>query len=140
MGLPYIYADFNGLVRITESTPRYAVALDTYGTLRDLSNAGIRLAEGVELLVWDESDESEDLEGEAIARFDPVSGIWWADFKPDGYRYVPSRDRPEISFFLCLACRQEMIVGTGAGGWIPTSQHCRHCGAPVTAAIAPPAA
>src|SRR3954464_9009464 len=73
MSIPDIYADFNGLERIVESPARYSVALDTYGTLRDLSTAGIRLTEGLELLVWDESDESEDLEGEAIARFDTRS-------------------------------------------------------------------
>ena len=140
MSIPNIYADFNGLERIVESPARYSVALDTYGTLRDLSTAGIRLTEGLELLVWDESDESEDLEGEAIARFDARSGVWWADFKPEGYRYVPKRDRPQYSHFLCLGCRQEIIVGTGAYGWIPSAQYCQHCGTDIRAAIAPPAA
>lgn len=139
MNLPNIFADYNGLVRITESPPRYSVALDTFGTVRDLSNAGIRLTEGLELLVWDESDESEDLEGEAIARFDSMSGVWWADFKPEGYRHVRKCDRPESCRFLCFACRQEVFVGTGAGGWISKTQRCHHCGTPVTAAIAPPA-
>ena len=116
------------------------MALDTYGTLRDLSAAGIRLTDGLELLVWDESDENEDLEGEAIARFDTVSNVWWADFGPEGYRYVPKCERPQAQQFLCLACRRELIVGTGAGGWIPRAQRCPHCGTDIRAAIAPPAA
>src|SRR5438094_2728399 len=94
-----IYADFNGLERIADSPPRYAVALDTLGTLRDLSNAGIRLREGLALLVWDESDETEDLEGDAVARFDSASGVWWADLTAEGYRYVPKHNEPEATNF-----------------------------------------
>lgn len=140
MSLPQIYADFSGLERIVESPPRYSVALDTYGTVRDLSTAGIRLYEGVALLVWDESDECEDLEGEVVARFDSASGVWWGDFSPDGYRYVPKRDHPQADRFLCFACREEIIVGTGARGWFPKAQPCPHCGTDIRAAIAPPAA
>lgn len=137
---PRIYADFNGLERIAESPPRYSVALDTLGTLRDLSNAGIRLREGLALLVWDESDDDEDLEGDAVARFDLASGVWWADLTPDGYRYVPKHKEPEATTFLCFACRRALASGSGVSGAAPTAQVCPHCGTDIRAALAPPAA
>jgi hypothetical protein len=137
---PHIYADFNGLERIAASPPRYSVALDTLGTLRDLSNAGIRLVDGLQLLVWDESDETEELEGEAAARFDLESGVWWADLMPEGYRYVPKCERAPILSFLCFGCRRDLGTGNGTGGWAPRAQLCPYCGTDIRAAIAPPAA
>ena len=140
MVLPRIYADFNGLERIAESPPRYSVALDTLGTLRDLCNAGIRLREGLELLVWDDSDESENLEGDARARFDRDSGVWWADFTAEGYRYVPKRGEPAVSSFLCPECRRDLATGSDTSPWMPRVQVCPDCGTDIRAAIAPPAA
>jgi hypothetical protein len=137
---PHIYADFNGLERIAESPPRYSVALDTLGSVRDLSNRGLRLVDGLQLLVWDASDESEDLEGEAVARFDPESGVWWADVMPEGYRYVPKRERLTVSGFLCLGCRRDLGIDGSPGGWAPRAQDCPYCGTDIRAAIAPPAA
>jgi hypothetical protein len=40
MKVQRIYADFNGLVRGPRNPDRTAVVLDTFGSLRDLSNAG----------------------------------------------------------------------------------------------------
>ena len=88
-----IYADFNGLERPAVAGGHWAVALDTVGTVRDLSNAGIRLTEGLSFTIWDASDEDEDLEADAVARYDSASAIWWADLGEAGYRYVAARDR-----------------------------------------------
>ena len=65
-----IYADFNGLVRGVRNPDRIAVVLDTFGSLRDLSNAGLVLKEGLPLIAFDESDEKEDLEGHGTAQYD----------------------------------------------------------------------
>ena len=140
MGTLRIDADFNGLELVAESPARYAVALDTLGTIRDLSNAGVRLAEGLPLVVWADSDENEDLEGDAVARFDRASGVWWADLTLEGYRYVPKGNRGSDLGFLCLTCRRDLALGTGARGSVPRKEVCPHCGVDIRAAIAPPGA
>lgn len=58
-----IYADFNGLVPGPKRPDRTAVVLDTFGSLRDLSNASVRLRDGLALIGVDGSDDDEDLEG-----------------------------------------------------------------------------
>ena len=52
-----IYADFNGRVAGPKNADRTAVVLDTFGSLRDLANAGIVLEEGLPLIVVDASDD-----------------------------------------------------------------------------------
>lgn len=136
-----IYADFNGL-RMPEVTDgRLAVALDTLGTLRDLTNAGFRLAEGLQLTVYDWSDDEEDLEADATACYDPDGGLWWAELDPSGYQYVPKRDRATDPRFLCLGCRYDLASDpTVWGKWAPKVTACPLCGEAVGAALAPPAA
>lgn len=112
-GTPRTYADFNGLGK---PYGRLAVALDTAGTVRDLSNTGLRLAEGIVLTVYDWSDEDEDLEAEATARYDPDDRLWWAELGPDGDAYVPKRDRAVDSRFLCLGCRYDLAFDPGNRG------------------------
>ena len=60
-----IYADFNRLVKSPRDSGRTAVVLDTFGSLRDLCNAGLILSEGMPLIAVDWSDENEDLEWSA---------------------------------------------------------------------------
>ena len=140
-GNPRIYADFNGLHNPDRTGGRLSVALDTLGTLRDLTNAGLRLAEGLRLTVYDWSDEEEDLEAEATARYDPDAGLWWAELGPNGYEYVPKRDRAVNPCFLCLGCRYDLASDpTAWGEWTPRATACPCCGTAVTAAVAPPAA
>jgi len=73
-----IYADFNGLVCGVVDPSRTAVVLDTFGSIRDLSNAGTVLSVGLPLVTYDESDETEDLEGHGIAQYDlqPAKRLW----------------------------------------------------------------
>lgn len=140
-GTPRIYADFNGLCKpnITEGRP--AVALDTLGTLSDLTNAGLRLVEGLRLTIYDWSDEEEDLEAEATARYDSGGGLWWAELGPNGYEYVSKRDRAPDPRFLCLACRYDLASDpTAWSEWEPIVTDCPRCGTALTAAIAAPAA
>jgi hypothetical protein len=140
-GAPRIYADFNGLCRPDRTGGRLAVALDTLGTVRDLTNVGLRLVEGLRLTVYDWSDEEEDLEADATVRYDPEGGLWWAELGPSGYAYVPKRDRTADPRFLCLGCRFNLAFDPGASaGRAPRATACPRCGTAVAAAIAPPAA
>lgn len=138
---PRIYADFNGLRHPDCTEGRLAVALDTLGTLRELTNAGLRLAPGLRLTVYDWSDDEEDLEAEATACYDPDGGVWWAELGPGGYEYVPKRDRTQSTHFLCLCCRYDLASDPAAWReWHPRVKACPSCGTAVTAAIASPAA
>lgn len=140
-GTPRIYADFNGLRNPNCTEGRLAVALDTLGTLRELTNAGVRLADGLRLTVYDWSDEEEDLEAEATARYDPDGGLWWAELALNGYEYVPKRSRATNPRFLCLGCRYDLASDPAAWGeWAPKVHACPSCGTAVAAAVAPPAA
>jgi hypothetical protein len=65
-----ISADFNGLVNGPRNPERTAVVLDTFGSLRDLSNAGLVLKVGLPLIAVDWSDDVEDLEGHGTAQYD----------------------------------------------------------------------
>jgi hypothetical protein len=140
-GTPRIYADFNGLCQPSRTKGRLAVALDSLGTLRDLANTGLRLAEGIRLTVYDWSDEEEDLEAEATARYDADGGRWWAELGPDGYAYVPKQDRARDPRFLCLGCRYDLASDPLAWGeQVPKAASCPRCGTDIATAIAPPAA
>lgn len=99
-----IYADFNGLVHGPKSVDRTAVVLDTFGSLRDLANAGIVLSEGLPLIAFDESDETEDLEGHGTAEFDHENNWWVVEFDQLGVRYVAAKDRSPVRDFRCVSC------------------------------------
>ena len=129
-----IYADFNGLVEGPGDPQRIAVVLDTFGSLRDLSNAGVVLSEGMPVIAVDASDEFEDLEGHGIARYDWEHRRWVVEFDEQGVRYVAARDRSSSSTFHCVTCRAFLPVrwdnAFGAS--------CDNCGTSAAAAFAPP--
>ena len=76
MAVLRIYADFNGLVGGCRLSDRTAVVLDTFGSVRDLANAGVVLRPELPLIAVDASDEREDLEGHGTAQYD-VANRWW---------------------------------------------------------------
>lgn len=132
-----IYADFNGLVHGVRRPERTAVVLDTFGSVRDLANAGVVLAAGLPLIAFDASDDHEDLEGHGTAQYDPGRGWWVVEFDEQGVRYVPASNRTEANKFLCVRCRQaipELSTYTG----FRTDTKCPSCGASALAPIAPP--
>ena len=131
-----IYADFNGLVG--EAGKSWAVGLDTYGSLQALANAGLSLSEGLPLVIYDWSDEDEDLEADAIARFDATQGIWWADIGSEGYRFVPKGKRDESGVFLCIACRKRLDEHIRKSG-LQIGDVCPFCATRIHEPLMPPA-
>lgn len=115
------------------------VPLDTWGSLRDLSNAGVRLTEGTVLVIHDASDEEEDLEGRAVAYYDPERAWWYAELQ-QGFEYVPARDRTPVTVFLCLGCRTDTGWPHGGGAIIQLDrvETCPTCGLSSASALAPP--
>lgn len=134
MSFTRIYADFNGIVSGIKNPDRDAVILDTFGSLRDLSNAGLVLSEGLPLIAVDESDELEDLEAHGTAQYDPDRKWWIIEFDELGIRYVPASDRSPVNEFLCVKCRQAFPNSEA----INSDTSCSSCGTSTLAAYAPP--
>lgn len=137
MSTTRIYADFNGLVRGVKNPDRTAVVLDTFGSLRDLANAGLVLEEGMPLIAVDASDDEEDLEGHGTAQYDRDRNWWVVEFDDRGVRYVRAGDRKPDSEFLCVHCRAPLSMTSPEAVFMPGST-CRSCGTSVLAPFAPP--
>jgi hypothetical protein len=132
-----IYADFNGLVRGPKNPERIAVVLDTFGSLRDLANAGLILREGLPLIAVDWSDDEEDLEGHGTAQYDSANKRWVVEFDERGVRYVPAGDRSPVNSFLCVNCGQRVSVSSPGATFDPKAS-CSSCGTSVLTPYAPP--
>jgi hypothetical protein len=132
-----IYADFNGLVRSPRNSARTAVVLDTFGSLRDLSNAGLVLSERLPLIAVDWSDENEDLEGHGTAQYDRERRWWVVEFDETGVRYVPAGNRDPVKEFRCVACRRALSINAPSDAFNPGGR-CASCGTRFMAAYAPP--
>ncbi|MBD7924217.1 hypothetical protein [Xanthomonas bonasiae] len=137
MSTTRIYADFNGLVRGVRNPQRTAVVLDTFGSLRDLANAGLVLEEGMPLIAVDASDDDEDLEGHGTAQYDHDRNWWVVEFDDHGVRYVRAGDRNPDSEFLCVHCRAPLPVASPEAVFMPDAA-CHSCGTSVLAPFAPP--
>lgn len=137
MNFPRIYADYNGIQASPRNLSKLAVPLDTFGSLRDLSNAGIRLREGVQLIIFDYSDDNEDLENLVIVYWEKVRKRWLAEFIDEEVVYVSKRDRTEKTEFLCLKCRTSLKDHIEKSEMNPNSI-CQKCGEKIVAAIEPP--
>lgn len=134
-----IYADFNGLVGGVVNPSRTAVVLDTFGSLRDLSNAGVVLVPGLAVIAFDESDENEDLEGHGTAQYDYKREWWVVEFDEQGVRDVPAGPRGAASEFHCVKCRT-LLEGASYNTVWREDCRCNSCGTSARAAIAPPPA
>jgi hypothetical protein len=137
MAATRIYADFNGLVQGLRDPHRTAVVLDTLGTLRDLSNAGIVLREGLPLIAVDASDDEEDLEGHGTTHYDAVRKWWLLEFDAQGVRYVPAGDRTPVDIFRCVHCAA-LFSDYILQGQLGPAVVCSSCRTSVLAALAPP--
>ena len=134
-----IYADFNGLVAGCCNPQRTAVVLDTFGSLRDLSNAGLVLRVGLPLIAVDESDETEDLEGHGTAQYDWTKRWWVVEFDEAGVRFVPASDRTRVNVFSCIECRRDLQPQFDAGT-LSLSGRCPSCGTAILRPFDPPSA
>jgi len=137
MSTTRIYADFNGLVRGVRNRQRTAIVLDTFGSLRDLANAGLILEEGMPLIAVDGSDDDEDLEGHGTAQYDRGRKWWVVEFDDLGVRYVRAGSRNSVSEFLCVHCRSLLPITTAEAVFMPNAA-CHSCGTSVLAPFAPP--
>ena len=100
---PEIYADFNGYRR-GEGVDW--VELDTFGTLQELHFQQVILREGLEIIAWDQSDESEDVEVIGTSHYHAgVRPHWCVHFPHGTLHYVPRRHALTPDF-LCFRCRQ----------------------------------
>jgi len=131
------HADFNGLVRGVRNRQRTAIVLDTFGSLRDLANAGLILEEGMPLIAVDGSDDDEDLEGHGTAKYDRGRKWWVVEFDDLGVRYVRAGNRNSVSEFLCVHCRSPLPITTAEAVFMPNAA-CHSCGPSVLAPFAPP--
>lgn len=132
-----IYADFNGLVGGILRPERTAVVLDTFGSVRDLANAGIILKQGLRLIAFDASDDEEDLEGHGTAQYDPKRGWWVLEFDDFGVRHVPASNRTVSDEFLCVRCKKAIPELSSYLGFTREAK-CSGCGASALAPISPP--
>ena len=107
MNNPVIYADFNGL-QSSRHRKLSAIQLDTYGSLRDLTNQHVKLIEGMAIIVYADSAEGEDLEADGIVYYDPEGRCWMAEIDKDHIRYVSPHDGWKETEFLCFQCRQDL--------------------------------
>jgi hypothetical protein len=136
---PRIYADFNGLYKTGGDPEVWRVPLDTYGTLYHLAALRIVLARGVELTIFDESDDDEDLEADAAAVYDSESKCWMAEIDRKGYRYVPTRRMLIPTTLRCVNCGTSLDETVKVAGRLEQAS-CPECGTQANAPVLPPAA
>jgi hypothetical protein len=106
MRLPQVYADFNAIEHGASDKDLAAIPLTGYGTLSSLAAQGLRLSEGMRVLIY----EPEDIECEALIHFDPSrtdpagrSGEWVALVRPAEIRASALATEPP-GVFPCLSC------------------------------------
>ena len=118
---PTIYADFNGYCRGDASD---WVELDTFGTLKDLHAFQVVLREGLEMMAWDQSDDSEDMEVVGTCHYhDDGRPHWCVHFPHGSLRYVPRRHEFTHDF-ICFRCRQPLPDSVR----LPEQGACPACG------------
>ena len=115
-----------------------AVPLDTYGSLKDLTNQQIRLQEDMVIIIYMDSAEGEDLKVNCTVYYDAKRKWWLAEFESDKIRYVQAHeDLWKRKEFLCFQCRQDLEPyfrenGRNAG------MVCPNCGLSILNAILAP--
>jgi hypothetical protein len=138
MNTPIIYADFNGIIASSRDENLSAISLDTYGSLRDLTNQQIRLKEGMSLIIYADSAEGEDLEADSTVYYDSEHKWWMAEIDREKIRYVPShKDLWDQKEFLCFQCRQDLESYFKEHGH-NAETCCPNCGLSILTAIRAP--
>ncbi len=123
-----VYADFNDLPRSTDDDRRMWLAY--YGSIRDLARQRIRLREGMRLTLYDSSDGDEDMEVEAVVRFDASATDlrlnWYIEVELSTFRRVPHS--PDESFSMSMPCTHCGVDLEGTPTHLDASTLCPRCG------------
>ena len=109
--LPRVYADFNAIEYPADGSSRAEMPLTGYGTLASLSRQGLKLKEGMSLVLYEPSD----IECEAIAAFDQArtdpagsSGEWIARLNHTEIRSnLTEKDEPNTH--PCSGCGEDSM-------------------------------
>lgn len=128
----WIYADFHKAGDSQWTAGHEAVPLVCWGTLKDLCRLGVRLVEGMPLVVYMDNCDSEDMTYRGTARFERASGKWWVEYDPATLDYPP-RQHDYSRGLVCWACKAEVRdLGVHPG------EQCSCCGVLLEAPWAPP--
>lgn len=136
IGTMRIYADFNGLQGSPNAPAVEWVPLDTWGTLCDLTVAGIILTEGMRLTIYSDSSEEEDLEADTVARYSRELNCWVAEIDSSGIREALTRGH-EVKQLVCVACKKALDGFVREQG-LNDKTRCPSCGTIVHLPILPP--
>ena len=139
MAIPVIYADFNSLEASDVGGFDSRVGLTGYGSIASLSTQGIRLTEGMNLIVCEPSD----IEAEGIAHFDSCvvdpagrQGEWFVLVNREEIRDT-DRILNSVKEHLCLGCRKDLFTYLNEGSRL-YREICPYCGTSIMAPLAPP--
>ena len=103
MNRPRIYSDFNG------PSPQSHMLLSYVGTLRDLNAQKTVLREGLQVTIYSDSDEEEDIEMDGVVCFGSIPGFdwpacWHVQTDTGSFRFVKVK-REEGAFVIpCFGC------------------------------------
>ena len=135
MHLPQVYADFNAIEHGSSQTELATIPLTGYGTLSSLASQGLRLSEGMQVLIY----EPEDIECEAVVHFDrsrtdPAGrqGEWVALVRPTEIRASSLTQEPSRNF-PCLSCGELFTQANRS-----YREVCSGCGLSVMQSMGPP--
>lgn len=137
---PRIYADFNAIAYRQDGSSLADIPITGYGTLASLSNQRLRLAEGLEVVIFEPRDiECDGAAHFDLARTDPAGrqGEWVVVIDHSQTRDC-APDQPELSEHLCFGCRLNLKSHFKDIGRSYT-EICPACGTSVMAPLAPPA-
>lgn len=122
-----ILADFNGLQTSVRTAGKVALYLHCFGSLRDLSRLKLCLHDGLQLDVYSDSDENEDLEASGIVHFDQSAQQWFVEFDEQDIQYAATRPEPKGARFPCWNCDAELQDQITASALKP-GDVCPQCG------------
>ena len=137
--VPRVYADFNAIEHPSDGSSTAEMRLTGYGTLASLSRQGLRLTEGMKLVLYEPSD----IECEGVANFDQTRtdpagrvGEWIARIDHTLIKAnLSEKDEPcTHPCSNCGADLNELFKDKGRS----YAEHCPTCGTSVMAPMAPP--
>ncbi len=138
-----IAVDLNASVSSVHSLRTQAVSLHRLGSLRDLCMYKLRLAPGMPLTVFSDSDETHDLQVEAVAQWyeeqeSADGGQWVAEFEPGALLEVPGATRlPLAVLFPCSGCASNLALQIRTHG-LQLGDVCETCEEPIQAPLQAP--